>query len=386
MEAMFFSCIPFFVCLFWCMMLAFDLRAEGYSRQRFHLLAFMSVASVLYFGHLTFFNHITALLPLMDTLYVGANLAVYPLYLYFVRSLTQRSTETHRLWNLFFVPSVVATLGVGVLYVLMPPAEERQFFDVYLYRAHHDGLARLSIMQALLHDVCKVVFGLMLIPVGVLGHRLFVQYEQTLRDVYADVEGKSLVFLRQMVVVFFATSVVSFLANLLGRHTFTLSPHLLALPSVVFSVLLFLVGYVSHRQRFSIDDIAPDDVPFAESVSDPSLVSQLAARISNVMRVEQLYRQPNLRMAELAQRLGSNRNYVYQAIKGGMNMSFNEYVNRLRVEYAMQLMAHEPDCLLLEVGERAGFASTTSFYRNFKLYSGMTPKEYQQVCSEKSAC
>ena len=378
MEVMFFSCIPFFVCLFWCMMLAFDVKFLGCSRQRLHLLAFMFVASMLYFGHLSFFNHLSGVLPLSDTLYVGANLSVYPLYLFFVRSLTQRRSEMHRRWNLLFVPALLAMVGVGVIYWLMSPGDERRFFDIYFYGRSHVGLRSLCLAQAVLHDVCKAVFGLMLIPIGVMGWRLFAQYEQTLQNVYADVEGKSLGLLRQMVFFFFATSVVSFLANVVGRQAFTASPHLLAVPSVVFSLLLFMVGYVSRRQRFTIDDISPDEVPATETVSDPSQVSQLTARIANVMKVEQLYRKPDLHMSDLVQRLGSNRNYVYQAIKSGMNMSFNEYVNRLRVEYAMHVLVHNPDCLLLEVGERAGFASTTSFYRNFKLYSGMTPKEYQQ--------
>ena len=60
-----------------------------------------------------------------------------------------------------------------------------------------------------------------------------------------------------------------------------------------------------------------------------------------------------------------------------MGLSFNEYVNRMRIEYAAMLIAQNPGKPLSEIAEQSGFSSSTSFYRNFKLYKGMGPKEYQ---------
>jgi AraC-like DNA-binding protein len=55
----------------------------------------------------------------------------------------------------------------------------------------------------------------------------------------------------------------------------------------------------------------------------------------------------------------------------------------MRIEYATQLIQQHPDMPVSTIGEQAGFNSSTSFYRNFKLYKGMGPKEYQSSMKDK---
>ena len=54
-----------------------------------------------------------------------------------------------------------------------------------------------------------------------------------------------------------------------------------------------------------------------------------------------------------------------------MGISFSEYINRMRIEYASMLIAQHPEKSLSEIAEQSGFTSSTSFYRNFKLYKDM---------------
>jgi AraC-like DNA-binding protein len=68
---------------------------------------------------------------------------------------------------------------------------------------------------------------------------------------------------------------------------------------------------------------------------------------------------------------------IYNIINREMGMSFSEYVNRLRVQHAARLLDEGRDLSHAELAERSGFSSITSFYRNFKLYAGCSPKEYQ---------
>ena len=87
---MIFTVMPMFVCLFWTTLLALDLLTGKRSRNRLLLTIFMLTATVLYFGHCAFFNHNTPIIPLTDTLYSIANLAVYPLYYLYICALTLR--------------------------------------------------------------------------------------------------------------------------------------------------------------------------------------------------------------------------------------------------------------------------------------------------------
>ena len=62
-----------------------------------------------------------------------------------------------------------------------------------------------------------------------------------------------------------------------------------------------------------------------------------------------------------------------------MGMSFSEYINRLRVNYATQLMKDTPEMSTNEVAFRSGFSSLASFYSNFKTYQNCPPLTYKRV-------
>jgi len=54
-----------------------------------------------------------------------------------------------------------------------------------------------------------------------------------------------------------------------------------------------------------------------------------------------------------------------------------DYVNRVRVEKAMQLLS-EPSCWVYEVADRVGFDDARYFARVFRSITGMSPTEYKE--------
>ena len=374
MKEMIFTVMPMFVCLFWFVMLALDLIEHRYQHPRMQLLLFMGAATLLYWGHCVFFNRATDLMPISDTLYSGANLAVYPLYYLYISSLTTRRNERRLGW-LILIPALLGFITVGGIYLLMSPDESVQFITTYLYNGERMGLTGLPAAQSFTHDICKVLFALQIIPILAVGRQRMRQYEQLLNSLYSDTEGKSLQSLHYMLIAFVVTSVLSFIANIIGRHYFVNSLWLLGVPSTLFSILLFAIGYIGYRQHFSIADIENDEQHADEEMPEQKTIQELRIRVEKIMKEEKLYLQPNLKIVDLVKRLGSNRNYLYQAINRDMGMSFNEYVNRLRIDYAEQLMAQHPEKTLNEICDLSGFTSSTSFYRNFKQFRGVSPKE-----------
>ena len=376
MKEMIFTTMPMFVCLFWSTMLALDMPTQRHKRARWHLLAFMLAATILYWGHCAFFNHAIDILPLADTLYLACNLAVYPLFFFYVSALTSRSDRLKLSW-LFLLPTALGFVAVGTIYFFMNDAETSQFIEQYLYNGKRMELNGLAATQAFVHDVCKIIFGLLIIPTYVLGRNNIKQFNTLVRTAYSNTEHKTLDAMHWLFIFFTITSAASFIANLIGRQAFCDTIWLLAIPSVLFSGMLFALGYVGYQQRFSIQDIEEDEKEIDASNENISATSELRSNIEKLMTEEQLFRQPNLKILDLVQRLGTNRNYVYQAINREMGISFSEYVNRMRIDYATLLLSQQPSRSLADVAEQSGFTSSTSFYRNFKLYKGIGPKEYQ---------
>lgn len=375
---MIFTVMPMFVCLFWTTLLALDLLTGKRSRNRLLLTIFMLTATVLYFGHCAFFNHNTPIIPLTDTLYSIANLAVYPLYYLYICALTLRRGHLSGEWGIL-VPAIFAGITVGSLYAMMSDEETRLFIHQYLYEGERSGLIGLAAWQAYVHDICKALFAILIIPVFFLGSKHIKRYDTLVRNAYADTENKTLTKMQQMMVAFIITSILSFVANIIGRDRFADSLWLLAIPSTLFSLMLFTIGYIGYHQQFSIEDIENDEQRADAQLTSQIGASELRARIERLMEEEQLYRQPNFKIVDLVNRLNTNRNYIYQALNIEMGLSFSEYINRMRIEYAAMLIAQQPNKSLSEIAEIAGFTSNTSFYRNFKLYKGIAPKEYQNT-------
>ncbi len=67
---------------------------------------------------------------------------------------------------------------------------------------------------------------------------------------------------------------------------------------------------------------------------------------------------------------------IYQHDLTTGELLLDDYVNSLRVEYACELMQRDPSLSIPRVAEQSGFASDVSFYRNFKLFKGGSPKDY----------
>ena len=54
-----------------------------------------------------------------------------------------------------------------------------------------------------------------------------------------------------------------------------------------------------------------------------------------------MWRNPDLSLDMLCERVGSNKDYVSQCFRQNANTTFSDYVNRLRVDYmAEELKAH----------------------------------------------
>lgn len=367
--------MPMFVCMVWTLIIGADLLTNRSKRQHAYLLAFMFVATLLYMGHCVYFNHTTAVMPVTDTVYCFCNLAVYPLYYLYICSLTLRRDEM-RLQALMLLPAGVAAVVVGILYAMMTPEETTAFVNNYLYMGSHAHTTRVELAQIVAHDFCKVAFAILIIPVFILGSQHIRRFNRLVLSVYADTDNKTLESIHSLLVAFVVTAVMSFVFSIIGRHHFAGSFWLLSIPSTIFSLLLFVIGYLSYRQQFSIQDIESDERKADSQVPATPGIAELRERIELLMEKEQVFRQPNLKIVDLVQRLNSNRNYIYLAINGEMGMTFNEYVNRLRVEYAAKLMRQFPDKNLSQIADLSGFASSTSFYRNFRQYKGVAPKDY----------
>lgn len=119
--------------------------------------------------------------------------------------------------------------------------------------------------------------------------------------------------------------------------------------------------------------------PQTVAVSDESTLPDnlLLARICDVMENEKPYLNSELKVADMAELVGTSSRNVSDCIKVARDCSFSQFVNAYRIDYAKQLLISEPDIKVAAVALQSGFANEMSFFRTFKAHIGMTPKEWK---------
>ena len=79
-------------------------------------------------------------------------------------------------------------------------------------------------------------------------------------------------------------------------------------------------------------------------------------------------------LSQTAERLNVNSSYLSRVFHNETGMTFIEYLNRIRVEKAKELLKEGK--ALKEITGECGFQSYGYFLKIFKEYTGHTPKEY----------
>ena len=105
--------------------------------------------------------------------------------------------------------------------------------------------------------------------------------------------------------------------------------------------------------------------------------TDLMHRINELMEKEKLYLNSELKLADLATMLATNRNAISSCINTQCNCSFSQFINSYRINHAKELMRQQPDIKISVVWVASGFSTESSFFRTFKAITGMTPNEYR---------
>lgn len=84
-----------------------------------------------------------------------------------------------------------------------------------------------------------------------------------------------------------------------------------------------------------------------------------------------------LDVAYLCKEMGMSRTSLYSKIKALTDMGVNDYVNKLRMEKAIELIVNS-EMNFTEIAERVGFTTSRYFSTAFKQYTGKTPTQYRE--------
>lgn len=101
--------------------------------------------------------------------------------------------------------------------------------------------------------------------------------------------------------------------------------------------------------------------------------------IQKIVRyIDEQYMNSNLGLALIASNFNISEGYVSTIFKGNMGINFADYVEKVRIDSACNLLENSNDTINT-ISEKVGYNSVQSFRRAFKKVKGISPKELRNM-------
>ena len=126
---------------------------------------------------------------------------------------------------------------------------------------------------------------------------------------------------------------------------------------------------------------------YARSGMTDAAQQLIGERLARRMSQERDYLESDLRLTDLADRIGTTPQLLSQYLNHVLGLSFFDYINGLRIT-EVQAMMRDPahaDTTLLELAHAAGFNSKSTFNTYFKNICGMAPSSWRMQYSRQAA-
>ncbi|MBU0475614.1 MAG: helix-turn-helix domain-containing protein [Bacteroidetes bacterium] len=148
-------------------------------------------------------------------------------------------------------------------------------------------------------------------------------------------------------------------------------------------IILIIVAVLSVRHdqllleiKLSLSCAGPAVKKYAESeIVSENQKKEIISLLIELMEKQKIYRSPKIKLEILAKKMALPVNKLSQIINSEFNMNFSQFVNKYRIEEAIELLKNSNrnfEDVFLEIG----FYTRSTFNRAFKAHTGNTPSEY----------
>ena len=331
-------------------------RYEGDISRRYLCLTWM-FASVMFFIRLlsdNFFLNSSTYYVLPVSNLIGGIMYIIILYLYPVRVINDVwFGKKYR--NNVLIPGLSL---IVILFIISPYCRDlTSFRDFWLHIGEFNVILRLII---LLLGILPFTVMLLYIPYNYTKsgayHRWILSYSIKIQLIGA------------LYIIFMLTgsSIVS------GIHVLV---NIYLCASVTYYEL-FVRFNVSKEIRDQIKVETINNLPIDESVPLDDTVNPFVKQIYKLMDEQQIWRNPDLNLIELASMLNTNRSYLSKAIQEAGYKNYSDMINRRRISEFVEMAKNGKIDNVQDAFFSVGFRSRETALRSFKKYIGVLPTDY----------
>lgn len=228
-------------------------------------------------------------------------------------------------------------------------------------------------------EVLAIVFCFIFL---VIIYKKLNNYEQSLLDNFAQIEEKSIAWLKKIILAVFVIWALWAVAHIGQLYTNVYKKAYLYPSWVGMALIIYYLAYATYLRRDIFDPIIEEELPKEEKIEVQlsSKADQHYNRLIAFMELDKMYESPDLNMAKLAEKSGLSKGYLSQILNQKEGKHFFDFVNHYRVEAVKQkLMDPKYDHFsILGVGLDSGFKSKSTFNAVFKKMTGETPSAFKK--------
>jgi AraC-like DNA-binding protein len=184
-------------------------------------------------------------------------------------------------------------------------------------------------------------------------------------------------------IVFVEFYVISYVVY--GILIMQIQPHYNFLFHIQVSAIASMVLYIGYNSYLRPNMFAKDQKvlrlaknKYKKSSLTPSFSQELKEKLIFLLETEKVYKNSNINLDYLAEKLDTTRHNTSQVINENFNVSFFELINTYRIEETLEILKNdtEKSMNIIEVAYEVGFNNKVSFNKSFKKHLSQTPSQY----------
>ena len=366
---------PIYVTLFWSIILNGNSRI--YSIPRLFLGKFMIFAFIVYLSHFLFFFPLPDYYPFIDPLYQYASLMVYPMFYIYIRLLTIDKKFSCKAHSRYLIPSTVLLILYFLGVVFTPLGDYKSWLYDKTFFSDTLSIQYLNVV----HILIRITFLCQVLAILTGNFILVKKYGDKAKQYYSDLEDSSTRNVNKLNLLMIITSCTSIIFAALGRNFFTHEITGIAVASVIFSSMLFLIGWLGNIQKTlnpSFETGSVSDFQSPEEELSFGVQKKLLEKILILFNDEKVYLDNKLNIQEVAQAVGTNRTYLSTIINQQFDLNFCNFVNNYRFEELEKVVLKHPEYTNQLLAESCGFGSVDSLKRAVSVKTKQKLSEWKK--------